>query len=188
MTPGNNYPLEILCCFKLTPGNCTCYFFNKPTPRNSTQTPCLFLFWNCPFDHPFRLPLRNWSSCTNFLTLPNHVCLQNTNQECKWSIFGHAQIQYTYCIVIGHYTRTRYYYISGHTIPNNSAFLFCRNDWYCSLQMVIKFYWALKNKERLIWKFTLTETWLSHQAHVPLKPSLLKLWAKNSANLIHKMN
>ena len=29
----------------------------------------------------------------------------------------------------------------------------------------------LKNKESLIWKLILTETWPSHQAHVPLKPS-----------------
>ena len=28
-----------------------------------------------------------------------------------------------------------------------------------------------EQKERLIWKFILIETWLSHQAHVPLKPS-----------------
>ena len=28
-----------------------------------------------------------------------------------------------------------------------------------------------EQKQRLIWKFILTEKWLTHQAHVPLKPS-----------------
>ena len=51
--------------------------------------PCLFFFWNCPIDHPFYLPRRNWSSCTNFFTLPTMFA----KCECKW---WHAQIQYSY--------------------------------------------------------------------------------------------
>ena len=35
-----------------------------------------------------------------------------------------------YSIVIVHYKLATT--VSGHTIPNNSAFLFCRHDWYCS--------------------------------------------------------
>ena len=54
------------------------------------------------------------------------------------------------------------YCISGHTIPNNLTFLFCRHDWMIPtvlpptcLEMVIKLYCIetespLKNKERLI--------------------------------------
>ena len=122
----------MLCWFQLIPGNCTCYFFNKPAPRNLIQPPLVVFFWNFPIDHPFHLLLRNWSSCTNFLTLPIMFAKYKSGMQMVNYMPSSRAVWYTYCIVIVHYTITSYYWISGHTRPNNSAFLFCRHDWYCS--------------------------------------------------------
>ena len=94
--------------------------------------PWWFFFWNCPIDHPFHLPLRNWSSCTNFLTLPIMFAKYKSGMQMVNYMPSSRAVWYTYCIVIVHYTITSYYCISGHTITNKLAFLFCRHGWYSS--------------------------------------------------------
>ena len=110
-TPGNSYPLEILCqCwFQLTPGNCTCYFFNKPAlpqPRNPIQPPLVVFFLELPnsTDRPFHLPEGiNWSSCTNFLTLLIMFAKYKSRMQMVnyWTCPAASRaVWYTHCIVI----------------------------------------------------------------------------------------
>ena len=61
-----------------------------------------------------------------FLDTSYQSCLQNTNANGE--LLGMPR--YSIIIIIVHYKLVTT--VSGHTIPNNSAFLFCRHDWYCS--------------------------------------------------------
>ena len=81
--------------------------------------------------YPFTLPPEGIGAhvYNKFLNTINHVC-KIRMQNKWWMVYGHAQIQH---IVIAHYKlATTVCYVSGQTIPNNSAFLFYRHDWYCS--------------------------------------------------------
>ena len=51
-------------------------------------------------------------------------CLQNSNAN------GKLLDMPRYSIVVVHYKLATT--VSGHIIPNNSVYLFCRHDWYCS--------------------------------------------------------
>ena len=94
--------------------------------------------------------------------------MQNTNAN------GELLDMPRYSIVIVHYKLATT--VSGHTIPNNSAFfLFCRHDWYCSPTLSPEEQRKVDLKVHFNRNINMSE---SHQAHVPLKPS------KQDANVI----
>ena len=134
----------------------------------------------------FFLELPNWPSLSpspkelelmyKFLDTTNHVCkiqIRNANGELLDMPSSRA-VWYTYCIVIVHYTITGYYWSLGIPYPVIQHFYLAGMIGTAPLPPTDDDKALLspeEQKERLIWKFILTETWLSHQAHVPLKPS-----------------
>ena len=88
-------------------------------------------------------------------------CLQNTNAN------GELLDMPRYSIVIVHYKLATT--VSGHTIPNNSAFSFCRHDWYCSPTLSSEK--QIKDDLKVHFNRNMSSNSLSHQAHVPLNPS-----------------